>query len=170
MLSESVKQLLPAQAAKHLTLIPAPVMKNPLLPRSLPSRLVLLLISAVALTFSTQAAYIAGLDGVSLSSSLEAGQTAPLTTLPNHVWIDIAGTARFFDLGPDYDGRIIHETDPYGNHTEQYRPLTEVYDKSHTLYTLTFHIGYTAGDAISPDPLAIQWVQVSSLDDPNTSA
>ena len=92
------------------------------------------------------AAYIAGLDGVGLSSTLEANVIAPLTDVGGHGWTDIAGAARFFDTGDGYNGRIINSTDPYGNYTVQYAPLVDAFYEANTVYTLTFQMGYTAGN------------------------
>lgn len=124
-------------------------MKQPrfsLLPRSFRSLPLLAFGAVLASSLSLQAAYIAGLDGVSPSSTLEAEQIAPIASLPALGWTDIVGTARYFDFGPDYDGRIINETEPYGNYTVQYRSITDVFYEAQTLYTLTFHLGYTAGN------------------------
>ena len=93
-----------------------------------------------------RAEYIAGLDGVSLSSTLETDQTAALPEVGGHGWTDLDGAARFFDLGAAYDGRIINATEPYGDYTVRYVPATETFFAAETRYALTFHIGYTAGN------------------------
>ncbi|RYD31325.1 MAG: hypothetical protein EOP86_18140, partial [Verrucomicrobiaceae bacterium] len=92
------------------------------------------------LAVSAKAEFIAGLDGVSTSSTFETGAIA---TLPQAGWTDISGTARIFDGAPN--GSIIG-TGPFDLFTVQYTPAESVALVPETRYTLHFDMGFVAGN------------------------
>ncbi|MES2707601.1 MAG: hypothetical protein V4726_13485 [Verrucomicrobiota bacterium] len=105
------------------------------------SALLVLLLSAPA---ALNAAAIAGLDGISPSSTLSGQGVTPLGTAGLLGWTNVTGEARFFDLGGD--GSLIHNNAPYDNYSVRYSPATPVAFLPDTRYSLTFGIGYLAGN------------------------
>ena len=93
---------------------------------------------------SVKAAFIAGLDGVTGSSTLSGQGITPLGPGGLLGWSNVSGEGRFFEAGGD--GSMIGTT-PYGNYSVRYNPLTTLAFQPNTQYSLTFNMGYVAGIA-----------------------
>jgi MYXO-CTERM domain-containing protein len=91
---------------------------------------------------SMKAAFIAGLDGVENASTFSGQGVTELGAGGLLGWSNVAATARFFEAGGD--GSMIGTT-PYGNYTVRYNPLTTLSFQPNTQYSLTFNMGYVAG-------------------------
>ncbi|MDB6133947.1 MAG: hypothetical protein JWM59_2190 [Verrucomicrobiales bacterium] len=105
-----------------------------------PALLALLISTPAAL----RAAAIAGLDGVSNSSTLSGQGITPLGGGGLLGWTNVTGEARFFEAGGD--GSIIHNSAPYDNYSVRYSPSTPEPFLPNTQYSLTFNMGYVAGN------------------------